>query len=97
MLGKWTGFRAQPVAVSEFVRQVFFTLAMFGILTWTNEQQMAVMQLLSLGLALFTYNSVTSQATLEKAGSSQVAVLAEAEKKTAEAAGVTPPSVPPAK
>jgi hypothetical protein len=94
MLGKWSGFRAQPVAVSEFVRQLFFTLAMFGLLQWTDAQQMAVMQLLSLGLAMLTYNSVTSQSTLEKAGSSQAAVVAKAEKNTAEAAGV-PPAVPP--
>lgn len=95
MLGKWTGFRVQPVAVSEFVRQVFFTLAMFKILTWTNEQQTAVLQLVSLGMAVLTYNSVTSQKTLEDAGSSQAAVVVEAEKKKAEAAGVPPAAPPP--
>jgi hypothetical protein len=95
MLGKWTGFRVQPVAVSEFVRQVLFTLAMFGLVQWTDAQQMAVMQLVSLGLALLTYNSVTSQKTLEDAGSSQAAVVVEAEKKKAEAAGVLPAAPPP--
>jgi hypothetical protein len=93
-IGKWSGFRVQPVAVSEAVRQALFTLALFNIVAWTNEQQMAVLQLVSAVMAILTYNSVTSQATLEDAGSSQAAVVVEAEKNKAEAAGV-PPAVPP--
>ena len=94
-IGRWVGFRVQPVAVSEFVRQALFTLVLFNVVTWTNEQQMAVLQLVSLGMAVLTYNSVTSQKTLEDAGSSQAAVVVEAEKKKAEAAGVPPPAPPP--
>jgi hypothetical protein len=94
-IGKLTGFKFQPVAISEFVRQALFTLALFNLVTWTNEQQMAILQLVSLGMAVLTYNSVTSQATLEQAGSSQAAVVVEAEKKKAEASGVTPPAPPP--
>jgi Tfp pilus assembly protein PilO len=94
-IGKWSGFRVQPVAVSEAVRQALFTLALFNIVAWTNEQQMAVLQLVSAVMAVLTYNSVTSQATLETAGSSQAAVVAEAEKKKAEAAGAEPPAPPP--
>lgn len=92
---KWSGFRVQPVAVSEAVRQALFTLALFNIVAWTNEQQMAVLQLVSAIMAVLTYNSVTTQATLETAGSSQAAVVAEAEKKKAEAAGAEPPAPPP--
>lgn len=92
---KWSGFRVQPVAVSEAVRQALFTLALFNVVAWTNEQQMAVLQLVSAIMAVLTYNSVTTQATLETAGSSQAAVVAEAEKKKAEAAGAEPPAPPP--
>jgi hypothetical protein len=95
MWAKFSGFKFQPVAISEFVRQAFFTLVLFDLLKWSNDQQMAVLQLLSLGMAMLTYTSVTSQATLEKAGSSQAAVVKKAEENAAAAAGATPPTDPP--
>lgn len=63
------GFRAEPVAVTAAIRACLMVAMSFG-LGWTAEQLAAVMLAVELVLALFLRGQVTSERTLDAAGTS---------------------------
>jgi hypothetical protein len=84
----------EPVAIATAIRASILCLTAFG-LEWTPGQIASLMLAVEAVMALFTRQAVTSESTLVQAGSSKAAVVVEAEKNKAEAAGVPPASPPP--
>jgi hypothetical protein len=73
------GFKAEPAAIAEVIRQFVFALVVFGLVNWTETQQAALLSVVSVVLTLFVRQNVTSQATLEEAGVTQQQVAAVAD------------------
>jgi hypothetical protein len=94
MLGQ-LGFKYEPTAIAEAIRLTLIALALGEAIQLDDKVILAIVGAVSAILSLFVRQVVTSQNTLEKAGSSQAAVVAEAEKKTAEASGAPPAAPPP--
>lgn len=68
------GFRAEPAAVAEAIRLVVIAAVGFGLLKWTPEQQAMLLAVVSVILTMFVRQNVTSQVTLEQAGTTQAQV-----------------------
>lgn len=72
------GFRAEPNAVAEAIRQGVIALVGFGVLHWTTEQQALLLAFVSAALSLFVRSQVTTESTLRKAGTTKDVVEAVA-------------------
>ena len=65
-----TGWRVEPVAVAAAIRAVILAAVAFG-LEWTGEQVAAVMLAVETVLVLVLRSQVTSNDTLQRAGTSR--------------------------
>jgi hypothetical protein len=89
------GFKYEPTAIAEAIRLTLISLALAGAIQLDDKVILAIVGAVSAILSLFVRQAVVSQATLEKAGSSQAAVVAKAEENTATEARTRPPTAPP--
>ena len=62
------GFRSQPTAYAELVRQVMYLALIFGWVNWTTEQQTAVLMCVSGLLAIVNWQTVMPTQTVTQAG-----------------------------
>ena len=76
------GFRVEPAAVSELVRQCMFMSILFGLIHWTDVQQAAVLSVVSAIMTLVTRANSTSERTLNRAGTNSDEVNKVAENPT---------------
>lgn len=65
------GFRVEPAGVAEAIRQILFMVVLFGLVSWTDAQQAAVLSVVSAVLSLFVRQNVTTAKTLQQAGVTQ--------------------------
>jgi hypothetical protein len=65
--GMW-GFRVAPTLVAEALRQLMFLAIGFKFIEWTSEQQGLVLSFVSALLAFFVSQNVTTNKTIERAG-----------------------------
>jgi hypothetical protein len=70
-------WKIEPVAIAAVIRLGIYAAMQFG-LNWTDAQVVAVMAFAEAFLALFVRQTVTSPATLEKAGTSKELVAFQA-------------------
>lgn len=88
------GFKYEPTAIAEAIRLALIALALGGVLQLDDKVILAIVGATSAILSLFVRQSVTSQNTLERAGTSQAAVAKAADDQDRADRGVEPP-VPP--
>lgn len=72
------GFKYEPALITEAIRQILFALVAVGVLHFTEQQNLAIIAAVSAVLALFTRQSVITENTLRKAGTSGQEIIAEA-------------------
>jgi hypothetical protein len=72
------GFKWEPAAIAEAIRLVLIALALGGAIQLDDKVILAIVGAVSAVLSLFVRQSVVSQNTLEKAGTSKDAIVAMA-------------------
>lgn len=70
------GFKWEPAAIAEAIRLVLIALALGGAIQLDDKVILAIVGAVSAVLSLFVRQSVVSQNTLEKAGTSKSEVVA---------------------
>jgi hypothetical protein len=93
MFGQF-GFKWEPTAIAEAIRLVLIAFALSGAIHLDDKVILAIVGAVSAVLSLFVRQSVTSQNTLEKAGTSQAAVVKAADDKDRSERGLQPPIAP---
>jgi hypothetical protein len=93
MFGQF-GFKWEPTAIAEAIRLVLIAFALSGAIHLDDKVILAIVGAVSAVLSLFVRQSVTSQNTLEKAGTSQAAVVKAADDKDRSDRGLEPPIAP---
>lgn len=76
------GFKWEPAAIAEAIRLVLIALALGGAIQLDDKVILAIVGAVSAVLSLFVRQSVVSQNTLEKAGTSKQTIVAMAEANT---------------
>lgn len=76
------GFKAEPALIAGAIRAVILCAVSFG-LKWTGEQVASLMLAVEAVLTLVLRQSVVSQNTLEKSGTTVKEVVAKAESNEA--------------
>lgn len=76
------GFKWEPAAIAEAIRLVLIALALGGAIQLDDKVILAIVGAVSAVLSLFVRQSVVSQNTLEKAGTSKQNIVALAEANT---------------
>jgi hypothetical protein len=62
--GQWIS--AHTNKVTEFARQVTYTLVLFHLVNWTPEQQIAAVMAISAFLAMFTESGTVSKVRMDE-------------------------------
>jgi hypothetical protein len=88
------GFKYEPTAIAEAIRLALIALALGGAIQLDDKVILAIVGAVSAVLSLFVRQSVTSQNTLEKAGTSQAAVAKAADDRERSDRGLEPPVSP---